>query len=245
MYQKIVEKLGILTAGAFVLGFIAIVVVISALIVPFYVLFVLFLKIFRLGPAHIDPEVVEDYDHVTLALEKGDIAFLEERAVQDPDFPQGVDGFLGRHWLTNAIGSGNLESVEWFLNQDVDVNYQDDEGMSPLKSAIQHEHDDTVMGREHSLSIDIVSLLLDAGADINARGILDVTPLHTAAAIGSVELVQFLLDNGADSLAMDSEYVPGYPVSYANKRNSPNVVALLKKHMDQQRAAAADTTPQT
>ncbi|NOX74211.1 MAG: ankyrin repeat domain-containing protein [Alphaproteobacteria bacterium] len=245
MYQKIVEKLGILTAGAFVLGFFAIVVVISALIVPFYVLFVLFLKTFRLGPAHIDPEVVEDCDHVALALKKGDIAFLEERAVQDPDFPQGVDGFLGRHWLTNAIGSGNLESVEWFLNQDVDVNYQDDEGMSPLKSAIQHEHDDTVMGREHSLSIDIVSLLLDAGADINARGTLDETPLHTAAAIGSLELVQFLLERGADPLAMDSEYVQGYPLDYAQRRKDPRIVTLLEKHMDQQRKAATDAAPQT
>jgi ankyrin repeat protein len=47
-------------------------------------------------------------------------------------------------------------------------------------------------------SIDVVKLLLDAGADINAKGGYYGNALQAAVFKGSVDLVRLLLDAGAD-----------------------------------------------
>ena len=49
----------------------------------------------------------------------------------------------------------------------------------------------------------VVRSLLDAGADVNGRGISGVTALHTAAASGRLDIVELLLESGADIAAMD------------------------------------------
>ena len=46
--------------------------------------------------------------------------------------------------------------------------------------------------------IDVVKVLLKAGADPNATNQLDMTPLHEAATYGYHEAVKILLDQGAD-----------------------------------------------
>lgn len=51
-----------------------------------------------------------------------------------------------------------------------------------------------------------VKKLLDQGADVNAKGRYDVTPLMTAALRGNVELVRLLLERGADTGIKDSFY---------------------------------------
>src|SRR5712692_7620926 len=51
----------------------------------------------------------------------------------------------------------------------------------------------------------IARLLVDAGADVNARQQAGVTPLHETAHIGNGELVRLLLDHGADPKAIDDQ----------------------------------------
>jgi len=48
------------------------------------------------------------------------------------------------------------------------------------------------------------SLLMDAGADVNARAIFDRTPLHLAAETGAADIARCLLDHGADRAARDA-----------------------------------------
>lgn len=48
-------------------------------------------------------------------------------------------------------------------------------------------------------SVATAEALLDAGADINAGGALDMTPLHLAAIIGSLRHVKLFLERGADA----------------------------------------------
>src|SRR5215472_9044562 len=44
----------------------------------------------------------------------------------------------------------------------------------------------------------IIQVLLDLGADVNARGFNNWTPLHTAAWNGAPEAAEVLIDRGAD-----------------------------------------------
>src|SRR5262249_53578159 len=45
---------------------------------------------------------------------------------------------------------------------------------------------------------EILELLLDRGADVGQRGLNDYTPLHWAAGVGIVSIVDLLLAHGAD-----------------------------------------------
>ena len=47
--------------------------------------------------------------------------------------------------------------------------------------------------------VDVAELLVDHGAEVNARSLNGSTPLHLVAASGSEELARFLLDHGADA----------------------------------------------
>jgi len=51
----------------------------------------------------------------------------------------------------------------------------------------------------------VVALLLDKGADVNAKGRENSTPLHMAAAMGHKDVVALLLDKGADVNAKDND----------------------------------------
>ncbi len=90
-----------------------------------------------------------------------------------------------------AIQSNNIEVIYWLLihkNKDITINvrYFFYLHLIPLHLAAECGH------RE------IVELLLDRGADINARANYNRTALHLAAERGHREIVELLLDRGAD-----------------------------------------------
>ena len=66
------------------------------------------------------------------------------------------------------------------------MNAKDIQGWTPLHEAAE-------AGRT-----DIVQLLLDAGADVEASDKYGRTPLHTACEFGNTTTVQLLLEQGAD-----------------------------------------------
>lgn len=170
------------------------------------------------------------YEDVIQALYDGDIAFLERYAKSHTDFPHGNDAFIGRRWLTNAVGYGTLEVVQWFLDQGVDVNYKDDEGFSPLKSSMGRNETAVILNRAKDASV-VISMLLKAGAEVNALGTLDETPLHFATALGMVDVVEQLLKAGADPLIQDSDYWYETPLDIAKRRKFDEIVALIKEHI--------------
>jgi ankyrin repeat protein len=101
----------------------------------------------------------------------------------------------GAQVSARSIATGYTDECEYYGPIDVNKQPSATLGETPLHIAVRS-------GRG-----DVVSLLLDHGAEINAHeaGYQDVagmTPLHAAASRGDVELVKLLLDRGA---AIDSE----------------------------------------
>ena len=92
-----------------------------------------------------------------------------------------------------------------------------DQGFTPLHSAVATDAGEA--------TAEIVRLLLEAGADPNAKSHEGGTPLHSAAFTGDLEIAELLLAYGADPNATDPK---GHtPLDLARERRNVEVAALL------------------
>src|SRR5690625_2675294 len=100
--------------------------------------------------------------------------------------------------LLESARYGDLEDVQQLLNdQDVCVNFKDQNGMSPLLAAAGNGH------------CQIIRILLEKGADVNISNNSQNTPLHWAALNGHLEAVKILVEAGANLNALNfREQVP-------------------------------------
>lgn len=98
---------------------------------------------------------------------------------------------LNNFLLKTAIPSSDLSRVQMVVRDGADVNCTDADGNSPLSVAISHD-----------TPIRLVLFLLSRGAQVNAAGVAG-TPLQLAAAHGNSELVECLLQHGADASVVD------------------------------------------
>jgi ankyrin repeat protein len=71
--------------------------------------------------------------------------------------------------------------------------------------------------------------LLDAGARLAVRDLLRSTPLGWACRWGRVEIVELLLERGADPVEPDAEEW-ARPVAWAEKMGRSDVLAALREH---------------
>jgi ankyrin repeat protein len=74
--------------------------------------------------------------------------------------------------------------------------------------------------------LQVVRLLLEAGARPDARAGMGVTPLHLAASRGSIEAITFLVEAGAHPEAMDDGRTPA---DLARERGYPEVAVHLSR----------------
>ena len=90
-----------------------------------------------------------------------------------------------------ALASGKPQSFLYVVRPEVAL----DEGVSL--------YDDAVYAAAQNGHIEIVKLLIQNGADVNALGICNRTALHDAAENGHVDIAKVLIQNGADVHALD------------------------------------------
>lgn len=128
-------------------------------------------------------------DIVNALIEKG----VDVKAKDD------VDGCMAIHL---AAANGKNEVIDILLDKDAsNINDVDNRGNTPLHWASMKDRADTV------------SLLIENGADIEAKDIDNWTALHYAAAFASLQTVEALVDNGADKNSLTKD--GNIPVNYA------------------------------
>jgi len=101
-------------------------------------------------------------------------------------------------------------------------------GFTPLHSAVADDAGTDVK--------ELVRMLLDAGADPNARSASGGTPLHTAGFTGSMPVTEMLLAAGADPEATDARGLT--PLDHARDNSHPEVAAILHDAVLKKRTAA-------
>ncbi|MFM7133427.1 MAG: ankyrin repeat domain-containing protein [Planctomycetota bacterium] len=115
------------------------------------------------------------------------------------------------HWAAKV---GNRAAMEALFAAKADPNVKDRQGRTPLWSGVEAD-------------LETVKLLVDKGADVNARDQIQSSPLLWAAGFGKPETVAFLLGKGADVKATDDN---GWtPLIWAAGLGQPMTVDLLVK----------------
>jgi len=155
------------------------------------------------------------------ALFEGDVSALERLSAAKPDLPWAPDE-TGRDVLVTAIQWSNEASIKWVLSKNPDVSFVDDCGFSILKHVLQIEFDESAnivhkrtQDELTQLTVRLIDLLVEAGADIELTSTLGESVLHTAAMWSSPTVIRHLLNLGADPMLFDDEYTPRQPIYYA------------------------------
>ena len=147
----------------------------------------------------------------------GDADRIRELASRDPSLVNAVagDGFFP---IGLAAFFKRPEAVRALLELRADVHPASrNGGFTALHSAVADD--------EGTATKDIARMLLDAGADPNARSASGGTPLHTAAFTGNIPVIQMLLTAGGDPDIADNK---GHtPLDTARERHHSEAAALL------------------
>jgi ankyrin repeat protein len=126
---------------------------------------------------------------------------------KDGFFPLGLAAFFKRP-----------DVVKVLLENGADVRMASrPAGFTPLHSAVADD--------AGQVTKDLVRMLLDAGADPNAKSASGGTPVHTAAFTGNISVLRMLLDAGGDASARDKK---GHsPLDVARERGNTEAAAML------------------
>ena len=134
---------------------------------------------------------------IDAAFADGDIAALRAAVDDPPDFPNNAMPVAVGPILTYAIYWSPLRFIEELLALGADPNGHDHDGFPPLLAALCKTHPQPGSLTRTDV-VEVMSRLLDAGADPNQRGLNDWTALHMAVHETNVEGVRLLLARGAD-----------------------------------------------
>lgn len=119
--------------------------------------------------------------------------------------------------IIEAVINNNLCFIKKCIDNKINIDISNDRDDSILILAIMNEY------------IDMIKLIINYISDINDNYNYDfMSPLHLACDIGNIEIVQLLLENGADTDILDNDFMT--PLHYASNRNHFKTIKLLIKH---------------
>ena len=165
------------------------------------------------------PDQYFNYDYAFAILASGDEAQLAELEKFLDGFPNGVDDFINRRWIINAIDCGSRKSIQWMLSRNVDLTFRDEEGYTVLHSALERDKPD---------KYEVIELLLEHGAPLNIHGINDWTPAHMAVVREDIEGLKQLIRFGADLSIRTRIDDYATPLEIARIHGKTNVLRFLE-----------------
>lgn len=159
------------------------------------------------------------------ALDEADFAALDKLFSVDADINKITENDKWS-WLHKALLGFDpqkppRESIEYLIRHDLDVNAQDQYGMTPLHYAMR------------SKNVAAATALLEAGADPNIPNIENVTPL---ACIGGMPeqlgLLKLMLDKGGDVNYFNGQHglLEGLKKYGSDIPHFPEVIALMEQY---------------
>ena len=135
------------------------------------------------------------------SIKDGDLESIQDDIKSGVDINERLPG-LNFKPIHVAVKTGNLDIVKLLLDNGASINMEDTFGYTPLHHAANRKKKHDSMEINAKL-IDIANLLIDRGANMNIDSDTDDTPLDLAARNGDLEMVELLINKGANLL--DSE----------------------------------------
>lgn len=159
-------------------------------------------------------------------------------------------------WLFNNHDESHFSSIELLLNNRADVNSQEDDGVTPLHCLVRKGNVKVIQllldfGADFKIedndgeiplgsaigqnsNVEVVKFLMDLSSmDINSElgNSLKWTPLQLACMSANLEIVRYLVKNGANANAMGSDGNAALLLNLLCEPD-PSVVKLLMKSTD-------------
>ncbi|MFL5330029.1 MAG: ankyrin repeat domain-containing protein [Gemmataceae bacterium] len=126
----------------------------------------------------------------------------------------------GRPALHRAVMLDRREIVKLMLDNGADPNIRSQE------KGVGYDEETALLEGAFWGRLEIAEMLLNRGANVNAKAAEGVVPLHEASRMGHIELARLLLKHGADANAIDNKGKS--PLDWA--RESPEMAKLLRDH---------------
>ena len=127
--------------------------------------------------------------------------------------------------LIFAASLGDVRGVEAALADGADVNSRDAVGITPLMCAARGHRPD-IANPTPTDHPEVVELLLERGADVNAKTDSGFVALFGAARYGHDKVAKVLIDHGADVNAKDKAGMTA--LKWATGNQQAKVIALLQ-----------------
>ena len=156
---------------------------------------------------------LRNQDALTSACFSGNMMTIKE--LIKAGAPINSKGRTGVTPLNIAVYSGNRKVVKFLLDNGANVNFEDKEGYSPLHNVMLKEDAD---------------LLIKKGADMRAKTNKGQTPLHTAAILRHLEIIELLVSSGVEVNAIDKRGQT--PLDYAKMRDNDDSNSKINKTAD-------------
>ncbi|MYC76044.1 hypothetical protein F4X10_09820 [Candidatus Poribacteria bacterium] len=169
---------------------------------------------------------------VGVAVEKEDIPAMKRGRSEiaklfGVDAPLEEANTFSPQRLSGAAFAGDVAAMKQALTDGADPNTKDPQSGNTLLAVA------ALMGHT-----EIVTLLLEHGADVNARSRDDGTALHTAAFFGRTETVKLLLEKGADTTLrnnMGGTAMAGAKLDWAFAKS---IIGMLRIEVDEAKVKA-------
>ncbi|KAI9737989.1 MAG: hypothetical protein M1834_009359 [Cirrosporium novae-zelandiae] len=124
---------------------------------------------------------------------------------------------------STSTDAARMEIVSLLLGHKIDINAKNSNGSTPLYVLVNGKASDET-------KIKIAEILVDNGADVNARTTRLAIALHRAAARGDIEMTEFLLNRKSDpNTVIDTKWTPLHEAanSEASEINKDKIVTML------------------